>query len=229
MYGREIKLKLWESVHMVGDKMAKSKIARAQKANGGLWFELKRQLVHVLLGLLVLVLALKDREFTLWFLLVLILIGVLLSLLQLKFRFALVESLLGKFEREKYRKRFPFKGALFFLTGCLLVLKIFSFDIALASIAILTFSDSVSHVIGLYGRRKNPLNTTKNVEGAFAGFVAGTIAGAFFVPFLLALFASLASMFAEALSFKLQEEDVDDNVIIPLVAGTVIFLLQKFF
>src|SRR3989344_9240744 len=143
--------------------------------------------------------------------------------------FALVESLLRKFEREKYRKRFPFKGALFFLTGCLLVLKIFSFDIALASIAILTFSDSVSHVIGLYGRRKNPLNTTKNVEGAFAGFVAGTIAGAFFVPFLLALFASLASMFAEALSFKLQEEDVDDNVIIPLVAGTVIFLLQKFF
>ena len=214
---------------IVKGKVAKSKIARAQNANGGLWFEIKRQLVHVLLGLLVLISALKDRESTLWFLLVLILIGVLLSLLQLKFRFALVESLLRKFEREKYRKRFPFKGALFFLTGCLLVLKIFSFDIALASIAILTFSDSVSHVIGLYGKRKNPLNTTKNVEGAFAGFVAGTIAGAFFVPFLLALFASLASMFAEALSFKLQEEDVDDNVIIPLVAGTVIFLLQKFF
>ena len=214
---------------IVKGKVAKSKIARAQNANGGLWFEIKRQLVHVLLGLLVLISALKDRESTLWFLLVLILIGVLLSLLQLKFRFALVESLLRKFEREKYRKRFPFKGALFFLTGCLLVLKIFSFDIALASIAILTFSDSVSHVIGLYGKRKNPLNTTKNIEGAFAGFVAGTIAGAFFVPFLLALFASLASMFAEALSFKLQEEDVDDNVIIPLVAGTVIFLLQKFF
>ncbi|HIH33685.1 MAG TPA: hypothetical protein HA282_02355 [Nanoarchaeota archaeon] len=214
---------------IVKGKVAKSKIARAQNANGGLWFEIKRQLVHVLLGLLVLISALKDRESTLWFLLVLILIGVLLSLLQLKFRFALVESLLRKFEREKYRKRFPFKGALFFLTGCLLVLKIFSFDIALASIAILTFSDSVSHVIGLYGKRKNPLNTTKNIEGAFAGFVAGTIAGAFFVPFALALFASLASMFAEALSFKLQEEDVDDNVIIPLVAGTVIFLLQKFF
>jgi len=155
---------------IVKGKVAKSKIARAQNANGGLWFEIKRQLVHVLLGLLVLISALKDRESTLWFLLVLILIGVLLSLLQLKFRFALVESLLRKFEREKYRKRFPFKGALFFLTGCLLVLKIFSFDIALASIAILTFSDSVSHVIGLYGKRKNPLNTTKNIEGAFAGF-----------------------------------------------------------
>lgn len=197
--------------------------------NGTLWFEFKRQLVHILLGLLVIFLALKDRNLTLWILLALILFGVLLSLLHLKFRFKTAEFLLKGFEREKYRERFPFKGALFFLTGCLLVLKIFSFDIALASIAILTFSDSVSHIIGLYGRRSNPLNTAKNIEGAVSGFVAGTIAGAFFVPLLLALAASAASMFAEALSFKLQGEDVDDNVIIPLVAGTVIFLLQKFF
>ncbi len=136
--------------------------------------------------------------------------------------------MLEGFERKHYRKKFPFKGALFFLTGCLLTLKIFPLDIALASIAILTFADSVSHVVGILGGRRHPLNGSKNLEGTIAGIIVGTIAASFFVSWIMAFIASAVSMLAEALSFKLQEEDVDDNVIIPLVAGTVIFLLKKF-
>ena len=136
--------------------------------------------------------------------------------------------ILNGFERKEYKERFPFRGIIFILAGCLLVLKLFTLDIALASIAILTFSDSVSHVIGMLGKQKNPLDLSKNLEGTVFGIIVGTTAASFFVPLFFAFTASFFAAVAETLSFKFQEEKVDDNLIVPLVAGTVIFLLQKF-
>ncbi len=191
-------------------------------------FEFRRQTMHILLGLLIIFLALFDSNFTVWLLFFALIFGFFLSFLQAKFNFKIFALILDRFEREKYKRRFPFRGTLFFLVGGLLALKLFSFNIALASIAILTFADSVSHLVGKFGNKKNPLDQRKNIEGTLIGIVTGTIAASFFVPLVWAFLASLAAMIAETLSFKLQEEDVDDNVIIPLVAGTVIFLLQKF-
>ncbi|MBU2497084.1 MAG: hypothetical protein KJ767_03440 [Nanoarchaeota archaeon] len=191
-------------------------------------FELRRQSMHVLLGLLIIFLALLDRVFTLWFLFILICFGVLLSLLQIKFNFRFIDVILDRFERQKYMRRFPFRGTLSFIFGSLLVLKIFSLDIALASIAILAFSDSFSHIIGKLGNRKNPLDKSKNIEGTISGIIVGTIAASFFVPVLFAFIASFFAMLSEVLSFKLQEEKIDDNIIIPLISATVIFLLRLF-
>lgn len=190
-------------------------------------FEIRRQVAHILLGLGIIILVLFDRNLALWLLLVLVVIGICTSLLHLRFKFKLSSWFLRIFEREEYKKKFPFKGALFFLIGSLLVLKIFSLNIALASIAILTFADSVSHITGKFGTKRHFLDVNKNVEGTIFGIIAGTIAAAFFVSVIHAFLASAAAMIAEVLSLKLQEEEVDDNITIPLIAGTVIFLLQK--
>ena len=107
-------------------------------------------------------------------------------------------------------------------------LKLFPSDVALAAIAILTFGDSLSHLVGKLGKRKNLLDASKNIEGGLVGVLVGTAAASFFVSFLFAFIASVLAMLAEALSLKLQEEEVDDNIIIPLVAGTVLFLLQRY-
>lgn len=190
-------------------------------------FEIKRQLLHLFLGIFIIIFATLDRSLTLWALLFFLIFAISVSLLHLNFKFKFISKLLKKFDRAKHRDKFPFKGAIFFVAGSLLVLKIFALDVALASIAILTFSDAFSHVIGKFGKRKSPFNFEKNLEGLIIGVIVGTIAASFFVPLFFAFTASFVAMLAEALSFKLQEEEIDDNLVIPLIAGTVIFLLQK--
>lgn len=190
-------------------------------------FEIRRQVVHVILGTSIIILTLLIPSYISWILLFVIIITFSLSVLQLKFKLNFLYTLLFYFERKEYREKFPFKGALFYLIGCLLALKLFSFNTALASIAILTFGDSTSHIIGKIGNRKNPLNPEKNMEGTLMGILAGTLAGSFFAPFVLSLVASSIAMVFEALYFRLLE-GVDDNITIPLISGTVIFLLNKF-
>jgi dolichol kinase len=102
-------------------------------------------------------------------------------------------------------------------------------DIALASIMVLAFGDSVSHVFGIhFGKTKTILSETKLLEGTVAGFIAGFIGAWVFVSPFEAFFASLAAMIAEAVEIKLGTEEVDDNIIIPLVAGSVIWLMRYF-
>ena len=199
-----------------------------EKSKTAFMIELRRQSLHLLFGIAVIALALVNYSVTLWFLFYFLLFSIFLSLLQLKFKFPQLSEFLELFERAKYRKKFPFKGGIFFIAGCLLTLKLFSLDIALAAIAILTFGDSLSHLVGKLGKRKNLLDASKNIEGGLVGVLVGTAAASFFVSFLFAFIASVLAMLAEALSLKLQEEEVDDNIIIPLVAGTVLFLLQRY-
>jgi len=186
--------------------------------------EIKRALMHILFGGAIICLASLVEEAR-WIIFIALIFGMLLSLLSLKFKIPVVNFFLEKFEKKQYLKKFPGKGMLFFTAGCLIVLKLFSLKIALASIAILTFGDSVSHLIGLIGKRKNVLDPTKNIEGTVAGILSATIFASFFVPLFYAFIASAAAMLAEAVSFKLEGDNVDDNLIIPLVAGTILYLL----
>ncbi len=199
---------------------------------GSFKFELRRQIVHVLFGIVVIIAAVYDRSFAIWSLFVLLIVGLVVSLLNLWVplcEIGIFRSIARFCERPEYKRRFLFKGAIFFFTGCLLVLKLFPVDTALAAIAILTFGDSVSHVFGLRGRMKSPFDGSKKVEGIVVGILAATVAASFFVSPLRAFFGAVVGMIAETLSFKLQEEEVDDNVVVPLVAGTVIYLLREIF
>jgi dolichol kinase len=47
-----------------------------------------------------------------------------------------------------------------------------------------------------------------------------------FVDPIYAIIAAVFGMTAEAISIKLGEEEADDNFIIPLVAGTAVFLAR---
>jgi len=186
--------------------------------------EIRRALMHIFFGGAIICLAYLVPEAR-WILFIALVLGMFLSLLSLKFKLPVVSWFLEKFEKKQYLKKFPGKGMLFFTAGCLIVLKLFSLKIALASIAILTFGDSISHLIGMIGKRKNFLDPTKNIEGTTAGMLVATIFASFFVPLLYALIASVSAMLAETISFKLEGDNVDDNLIIPLVAGTILYLL----
>ena len=196
-------------------------------------FEIGRSVIHILAGTLIILLSIKFRPFISWILLAALIVGILLSILSLKFKIPLIYQLLKTFEKPKYMKIFPGKGVLFFVAGCLLVLKIFSqqFNIAIAAIAILTFGDSISHIVGIsIGKinHKSPFSEFKKVEGTLFGILAAFIAASFFVKPVYALIASAIAMFAEALTLRLGGDNVDDNMVIPIIGGTIIYLLTLF-
>jgi len=191
-------------------------------------FEIRRQAFHICLGLIIVVL-LTHNILNSLILFIILIAGILISILSKKFKIPVIYSFLKIFERKDTLKTFPGKGTISFLIGCLLVLQLFERDIALASIMILTFGDSVSHLFGWHmGRKKHPLNCLKSIEGNIAGAITGFIGAIFFISPLPALLASFGAMTAEAVELKMNNKIVDDNIIVPLVAGTIIFLIRRF-
>lgn len=110
-------------------------------------------------------------------------------------------------------------------------MSLFEKDIALASLMVLTFGDSISHLVGgQFGQIRNIFNgkSKKLLEGTIAGTIAGTLTALLFVPFPEAFIGSFAAMIAEVVQVDLNEREVDDNLIVPIVAGTVMFLIRTY-
>jgi len=192
-------------------------------------FEVRRQAFHICLGLAIIILLINNILNSL-ILFIILIAGILISILRRKFKIPGIFFFLKIFERKDILKTFPGKGTISFLVGCLLVLQLFERDIALASIMILTFGDSVSHLFGWhFGRKKHPLNCLKSIEGNIAGGITGFLGAMFFVSPLPALLASFGAMTAEAVELKMNNKIIDDNVIVPLVAGTIIYLMRIYF
>lgn len=186
-------------------------------------FELRREFLHAGMGTVIILLALYNLKFTLWYLFSISIVGIILSLLSLRLKIPFIHQALNFFERKEYLKTFPGKGVIFYAAGCLLSLKLFSLDIALASIAILALGDSLPHAIARILRHDE-----KEVGSMIIGTIIATVAAAFFVPILFAFIGSCFAMAAEFIGLKLGQDNVDDNFYIPLVSGTVIYLLFKF-
>ncbi|MCL6500520.1 MAG: hypothetical protein K6T16_00605 [Candidatus Pacearchaeota archaeon] len=191
--------------------------------------EIARQFFHILVGCAILLLILTvQRDTVLISLFLLFLVSVLLSLIALKTRIPVVSRILEKADRESDLKVFPGKGFIFFIAGCLLTFKLFPQDIALASIVVLTFGDAISTLAGFFGKRytKKPFSKFKTAFGTLLGIAVSFLIALLFIGPIYALTASVIGMFAEALSIRLGEEEADDNLIIPLAAGTACYLLR---
>lgn len=195
--------------------------------------KLRRNIFHILLGSLILIISVNYYSEVRWVLFSVLIAGIVLSLLSLRFKLPLIYFMLKKFEKPKYIRKFPGKGALFFVAGCLLVLKIFpQKTMAFASIAILTFADPIASTSGIiFGRRshRKPFNTLKKIEGTLVGIAVGFFVASFFVPYVEAIAASVAAMLTEALTLKLGGDDVDDNILMPIAAAMAMYLKVRLF
>lgn len=192
--------------------------------------EIGRQILHVFSGLLAVILIYFEilSPFAIFLLIV---VGILASILSKRIRLPFFSFFLKHLERKDMKHRFPGKGMIFFFIGILLAVQLFDKDIALASIMVLTFGDSVSHLFGeRYGKIRNIFNghSKKLLEGTFAGTLTGFLGAVIFVPFPEAFLGSLAAMIAEVVKIDLNDHTLDDNLIVPLVAGTVMLLLRMY-
>ncbi|MBD3157068.1 phosphatase PAP2 family protein [Candidatus Peregrinibacteria bacterium] len=186
-------------------------------------FELRRQVAHLCIGGAIVVL-LKLQLLTSYILFGVTIVGGIMVLIARKVRIPVFHDMLEFFERPHHIARFPGRGSFFLVLGAALATLIFDRYIAMAAIMIMAVGDSVTNVVGRhFGSIQNPFNAKKNIEGTAWAIVCSTLAALFFVPFLPALIASTVSMMVESidLGIKRFEVEIDDNVVIPLVAGVI--------
>jgi len=192
-------------------------------------FKLRRIIFHVCLGFVIMLLARYDLVLTKRLLLAAIIVGIIISMISLRVKIPFIYFMLKKFENSRYLKKFPGKSALFFIAGCLLSLKLFSPLIAMASIAILTFGDPFSYVVSHFSKKryKKPKNVFKNIYGTLAGTAVSFVVSSFFIYWIYALVASFIAMLVESFIINFGDDALDDNLLVPLVAGTIIYLLIR--
>lgn len=190
--------------------------------------EIGRQILHALLGFILVALYYFDLIGPLTVFLG-VACGLLLSFISKRINIPILSFYLKHYGREEERTKFPGRGMIFFFIGVLLVMQLFEKDIALAAMMVLALGDSVSHLFGAkFGKIKNIFNghSRKLLEGTFAGTVMGFMGAALFVPIPEAFLGSLAAMVAEVIKIDFNDKTLDDNLVVPLVAGTVMYLLR---
>jgi len=188
--------------------------------------EMRRQLFHATVGIAIVVLVYLD-VLKWWGLLAILAVGSVLILLSRKYRIPIVYWFLERFERQEVMEIFPGKGSFFFVLGAFVVVLIFDKSIAMASIIICALGDSMSHLVGArMGRVKHPFSNTKFIEGHIVGAIIGALGAMLFVSPLTALVAASIAMFVEGIDIKFRMKWIlDDNFIVPLTAGIVMFLI----
>ncbi len=122
----------------------------------------------------------------------------------------------------------PFSGAFWFYAGSTLSFIFFPLNIASASVAILAVGDSFSTIFGVrFGGHK--LIGKKSLEGSLAFLMGSFLISLFFVNPLPGFIGSFTAMVVELFTPpKMGRKShwiVDDNLLIPIISGAVIFLL----
>jgi len=189
--------------------------------------ELRRQTAHLIIGSMI-VFLLKLQLLTSYILFFITLVGGILVLFARKTRIPIVHRCLEYFERPHHMAKFPGRGSFYLFLGASLATFIFEKNIAMAAIMILAVGDSVTNIVGRYfGKIQNPFNEKKKLEGTIIAIVLGTLAALIFVPIWPAFLASTVSMGLESLNlgWKKRSIELDDNVMIPLVAGAVMMMV----
>jgi dolichol kinase len=188
-------------------------------------FEVRRQWIHALSGLTLAFLVYIDL-LNVNLMLLGCGIGAVLCLVQRFISLPFVTPILNYFERPHHMKAFPGRGLFFMVVGSFLAVYFFEKNIAVAAIVILALGDSITNIFGRYfGEVKLPYNRKKTIDGVLVGVAAATLGSFFFVPFHVALIASLGAMFVETLDLKIFIE-IDDNLLIPVVAGGIMTMMM---
>jgi dolichol kinase len=190
--------------------------------------EVKRKVLHILIGVCVLILLNYKIINSVMIFLVIIISGIM-SYLSRTYKIPVISWFLENFEMEKELKKMPGRGFITFLIGVLLAIKLFPQEIALASITILIFGDSLSAIYGSFmGRKRITWNKNKNIEGNIFGAAISGLCAALFIPLASAFISAFSAMIFESFEMKMNEEIIDDNIIVPLVAGTVAIIIKYY-
>lgn len=187
--------------------------------------ELRRQIAHLLIGMLI-VFLLELKLMTPNILIFTLLIGAVISVIYRYRPIPLIHEVLVAMERPKDIATFPGRGPFFLILGALLAMLLFPIDIAKGAITVLAVGDSISHLVGRYfGKTRVPFSENKMLEGTVIAIVLSTFAALLFVDFPKAFLASLITISFEAIYPEKIARYLDDNLVVPLMAGAIMLIL----
>ena len=179
-----------------------------------------RKIIHLIFGVIILLLiAFLGTEISRLIIAIALLIGIIASILIMRgCKLPLLQKIVEKAEREN-EKHFPGRAAVFFFASALILLTLFQTNpqLIIAALSVQVFADSAAALIGIkYGKHK--LIGKKSWEGSIACFIIATICINFYYPLPMAIITALAATIIEAIP-------LDDNLLVPLVAGITLKLL----
>ncbi len=192
-------------------------------------FEIKRQTVHMLAGiLLAYAIYFFEKTTAIISLIGIVVVGYMLSKIAKKTRIPLFDWFLDHFERKKDSKKFPGKGVFFFNLGALFAIILYGKDIAFMAILVLAVGEAATTIGGkLFGKTSHLHSKRKTLEGSGFGMIAAFLA-LFFLTHLSIFNSFIVSVvfgIVESFIIKIGTYEIDDNLVIPIVCGLVLFLI----
>jgi len=121
-----------------------------------------------------------------------------------------------------HERREKFTGATFVFLGSFLTVFLFPKEVAVIALLFLTIGDPTACLIGL-AIGKHKLIGEKTVEGSLAFIMAGLIATSWIstVPFATKIAGVILAGLIELIPWR-----IDDNLMIPLLSGTIMMILM---
>jgi dolichol kinase len=188
-----------------------------------------RKFIHIFLGSVLIFLFYID--FPIIYVFYFLVFCFILALINKKHSLPIVTFFVKSFGKPN-EDNLPGKGFLLFLIGFILTRQLFSKEVALASLIVLTYGDSLSHIFAISFPlfKISGVVKYKTILGVFLASLFCSILISSFLEFyfLVSFICSFVSLFIEVFQFKIEDVILDDNILIPLVCGVVILLLQKF-
>jgi phytol kinase len=180
--------------------------------------ELGRKAIHLSILLVLLGYYIIDKIFSKQTAL-LSLVGLLIFFLVMEFfrlELKLRPPFLAHFIREKEQNRMY--GTIFFISAAIICFAVFDYKVALAALLMAAFGDAAAAIVGKsFGKKK--IYQNKTWAGCFAEFTVNLIVGLIILSrtniFLILPMAILATI-AETLV-----DELDDNLVVPIIAGFI--------
>lgn len=182
--------------------------------------EIGRKIIHfTILIVLVLFFAIKKQggqQIALLFLVGILIIFLILEYLRLELNFKL--PFFHQFIRPK--EQYRVFGVIFFLTSTIIALAVFDVPIALAALLMTTFGDVSATIAGKkYGT--TILFRNKTVTGFVAELITNLIVAIIIsLVFSINIYILIIMAFAATITETLVDE-LDDNLIVPIVSGFI--------
>ncbi len=181
-------------------------------------FEVRRQVVHALTGVVLayILLSIGKTNFLYFALAMMLVIGLAIFYIQGHIHSKLAD-IIGIFERQGSQ---VFSGAFLFMVGALIAALLFPEAIAAYAILVLGIADAVSTAVGVaIGRHKLKWNSEKSYEGSLAFLVAA-------VAVLLLAEAPLAAFVIAVIVTAVESlPRINDNITIPIAAGALMLII----
>lgn len=124
-----------------------------------------------------------------------------------------------------HEKKYHLTGATYVFLGSFLSIFFFPKTIAVIVLLFLTVGDPSACLVGLSIGRINLPGNTKTLEGSLAFILAGLLA-TFWIPGV-GLKVKLTGVFLAALIEYMPFKRFDDNLMIPLITGTLMIILHN--